>query len=74
MARYFTTDKRYHCEPCDVWVSDQEMIPNITTSASYPPDTPGGRCPGCLDTMWVNIVIFGGCPQENIKMIAQVVA
>ena len=72
MARYFTTDKRYHCEPCDVWVSEKEMIP--TAKALTESDTPGGRCPGCLDTLWTNILVFGACPQENVKMVVQVVA
>lgn len=67
MARYFTTDRRYHCEPCNVWISEREMVPATET------DTPGGYCPGCLDTMWMNIVIFGAA-QENAHIVAQVVA
>lgn len=55
MARYFTKEDRYHCDRCDKWITEREMLP-LTEMAVY---TPGGHCPGCKVTTWCKFVTIG---------------
>ena len=54
VARYLTREDQYHCDRCDKWITEREMLSLVIES-----DTPGGYCPGCRDTKWCKFVTIG---------------
>jgi len=57
MARYQTKELQYHCDHCDKWITEREMLPLIKPMVEN--DTPGGFCPGCKETKWCKFVTIG---------------
>ena len=56
MARYLTREDQYHCDRCDKWITEREMLSLILPNEH---DTPGGFCPGCRVTKWCKFVTIG---------------
>ena len=67
MARYKTNEQEYHCEECDIWVTERQMIPTIKRPM-VENDTPGGFCPGCEHTQWANIIAFSPVVKTIVRI------
>lgn len=49
MAKYATAEEQLHCEICDRWITQREMVGvKIAPSNAFV----GYACPGCEDTLW----------------------
>ena len=47
LAKYATAEVRFHCDICDRWITEREMI-GVTLYQKII----GQACPGCEDTLW----------------------
>ncbi len=61
MARYATNEEQYHCDRCDKWIAEREMVSTgIFMNASRERnETFSAYCPGCKVTKWTKIITLG---------------
>ncbi len=51
MARYATTEERFHCQLCDKWITARELF-GVKIKLGETEEYVGYTCPGCRETFW----------------------
>ena len=66
MAKYATNEKQYHCDRCEKWITEREMVSEgiFMNAQRERHETFSAHCPGCRVTKWTRIVTMGAIDER----------